>query len=591
MRSLLQSLVAKEGANFVRNEKSCIMWTIAQRRVMRTLQRIVTSYCVAIRYLLSKSMPLSVIDFWEQVGSADADAERLYEFLIERGSPASSRELALHLIEWRWREEQEQIAQAAALTSATYQPKQTYSVGQRIHFAAFGNREGVVKKTRPGDNPRLGAFQVITVKFDEDPSLREFAMAFVREHPLNQELARSKESLGISLQEITARYGESVQARIVQRLSADKEFVHSGDQWFLKELIPTINPGYLNLAEAAIEQSGDAVRTSDLLKVLDMTDTKGAAATFALNSALATDPRFDNVGPKGDSRWYLTRLEPPEAIEHPPVLLAAHTHIGALAPELETIAAELFDEADLNGNAQTSVIPRDETLAPNARPEVSLGSAGVNLILTYPHRYAGTLPLTPAVRALLPEFSRARFRFSLEDVSSHKKIAGYAVRDGNYIAGFSQWFNAWRISPGAMINLRRGVDPLTVVIDPQLLRERGLWVRVARVAEGRLTFGQERRPLAHKYDEEMLIVVGDPLGIEKLSESPQSKLPLGVLLEEIFPELAKLSSAGRVHAKTLYSAVNFVRRAGPRAVLSALTESHAFTPTGGGYFVLNESKR
>jgi hypothetical protein len=105
-----------------------------------------------------------------------------------------------------------------------------------------------------------------------------------------------------------------------------------------------------------------------------------------------------------------------------------------------------------------------------------------------------------------------------------------------------------------------------------------------------LTFGQERRPLAHKYDEEMLIVVGDPLGIEKLSESAQSRLSLGELLEEIFPELAKLSSAGSVHAKTLYSAVNFVRRAGPRAVLSALTENRTFTSTGGGYFVLNDTR-
>lgn len=520
-------------------------------------------------------MPLAIIDSWDQVGTADTDAARLYEFLLERGAPASSRELALFLIEHHWREEQEEIARAASRTSPSYQPKQTYTVGQRVHFAASGNREGIVKRIRAGDNPRLGDFQVISVKFDDEPAPKEFAMAFMREHPLNQDRARTTESLGLSQQQVVEQFGEGVQARIVQRLRSDKEFVHSGEQWFLRELIPQINLGYLNLAEAAIEESGDAIRTSDLLQVLQMTDTKGPAATFAVNSAMAGDPRFDNVGAAGDSRWYLTRLEPPEAIEHPPVLQAAHAHIASLAPELETIAAELFDEADLNGNGHLPAAPRDE----------------ITLILTYPHRSAGTLPLTPAVRALLPEFARARFKFALEDASSHKKIAGFAVRDGNYIAGLSQWFNAWRISPGAMITLRRGADPLTIVIDPQLQRERGLWVRVARVADGRLTFGQERRPLAHKYDEEMLILIGDPLGIEKLSESAQSKLPLGTLLEEIFPELSKLSSAGSVHAKTLYSAVNFVRRAGPRAVLSALTESHAFSSNGGGYFVLNETRR
>lgn len=512
------------------------------------------------------------MDSWDQVGSADNDVERLYEFLLERGAPTSGRELALHLIELRWREEQEEIAQAAARTSPTFQPKQTYAVGQRVHFA-FGNREGVVKKIRAGDNPRFGTFQVMTVKFDDDATLREFAMGLTCEHPLNQDRVQAKESLGLSQQQIVEQFGEGIQVRIVQRLRADKEFVRSGDQVFLRELIPQINPGYLNLAEAAIEQGGDAIRTVDLLPILQMTDTKGPAATFAVNSAMASDPRFDNVGPTGDSRWYLTRLEPPEAIEHPQVLQAAHAHVASLAPELETIAAELYDEADLNGNGLMIAAARDE----------------ITIILTYPHRSAGTLPLTPAVRALLPEFSRARFKFSLEDASSRKKTAAFAVSDGNYIAGLMQWFNAWRISPGAMITLRRGADPLTLVIDPQLQRERGLWVRVARVADGRLTFGQERRPLAHKYDEEMLIVVGDPLGIEKLAESAQSKLPLGVLLEEIFPELAKLSSAGSVHAKTLYSAVNFVRRAGPRAVLSALTESRTFTSAGGGYFVLNDT--
>ena len=61
-------------------------------------------------------------------------------------------------------------------------------------------------------------------------------------------------------------------------------------------------------------------------------------------------------------------------------------------------------------------------------------------------------------------------------------------------------------------------------------------------------------------------------------------------MEEIFPELAKLSGAGRVHAKTLYSAVNLIRRAGPRTVLGALTESRAFASVGGGYFVLHDQR-
>jgi len=116
-------------------------------------------------------------------------------------------------------------------------------------------------------------------------------------------------------------------------------------------------------------------------------------------------------------------------------------------------------------------------------------------------------------------------------------------------------------------------------------------VRVARGVNRRLTFAQEKRPVSHKYDEDMLILIGDPVGIDLAAQSAREQHSLAALLEEIFPELAKLSGAGRVHAKTLYSAINLIRRAGPRAVMSALTESRAFTSVGGGYFVLNDEAR
>jgi len=215
----------------------------------------------------------------------------------------------------------------------------------------------------------------------------------------------------------------------------------------------------------------------------------------------------------------------------------------------------------------------------------------ITLILTYPHRRAGTLPLTPIVRALLPSFTHPRLRFYLVDATTQEKIPAYAVKDGNYIAGLTQWFNARKLSPGAYVMLKRGPEPLTLLLDYQPQRERGLWVRVARGINGQLTFSQERRPIAHKYDEEMLFLIGDPLGLEVAAQRAREHRSLTTLLEEIFPELAKLSGAGRVHAKTLYSAVNLVRRAGPRTVMSALSESSAFTFVGGGYFVLNEARR
>lgn len=515
-------------------------------------------------------------DFWSSVGTTPADLERAYAFLLERGDAASSREIAAHIIEWRVHEEQKRLEELAARRAPIYQPKGTYEIGQRVVFTAFDSREGVVTQIRASDNPRLAPFQVMTVQLEDESAPREFAMAYTAPHPLNEDREAPVE-LTLSPEEAIAKYGELVRTNLLQRLNADKEFVRLDDGWFLRGLLPEIHEGYLHLAEAAIEQANDALRASDLLKIFEFPPTiKRTAAAFALNVALSNDSRFEDVGPRNSPRWFLKRLEPEEARERPKILEAPSTRPVTLPSELELIATELQDEADCNGDGNnTSLAPRDE----------------ITVILTYPHRQAGTLPLTPAVRALLPPFDHPRLRFYFVDALTQERFAGYAVNDGAYIAGLVGWFAARKLWPGAYITLKRGSEPLTLVIEYQPQRERSLWVRVARGINGQLTFSQEKRPIAHKADEEMLIIIGDPVGLEIAAQRAREQPSLTTLLEEIFPELAKLSGAGRVHAKTLYSAVNLVRRAGPRAVMYALTQSRVLASVGGGYFVLNEVRR
>ncbi len=518
-------------------------------------------------------MPSS--DSWNIIGTTPADIERAYAFLLEHGAPAASREIAAHLITWRVNEETRRLQEAAARSAPVYQPKAIYAVGQHLIFTALENREGVVTAVRPGDNPRLEAFQVMQVTLENESQPREFAMQFASAHLLNEERAPLTE-LVMKPEDAIAQYGEQVRIALVQRLGADKQFVHLDDGWYLRDLIPDIHAGYLNLAEAGIEQSGEALQTHDLMHMLDIpNDHKKSAAAFALNLALASDERFDDVGPKDSPRWFLTRLETAEALERPHILHAATPRKIVLPSELETIAAGLHDEADLNGDAPKPAAPRDE----------------VTIILTYPHRKSGTLPLTAPVRALLPTFARPRLQIRFVDATTGEKIVGYAVAEGAYLAGLTTWFNARKLAPGALLTLKRGADPLAIQIDYQPQRERALWVRVVRGINGKLVFSQERKPLSHKYDEDMLIVIGDPLGLEAAAQAARDQRPLAALLEEIYPELAKLSGAGRVHAKTLYSAINLIRRAGPRAVLGALVEDRAFTSVGGGYFVLNDDLR
>ncbi|MBI3912731.1 MAG: hypothetical protein HY327_00840 [Chloroflexi bacterium] len=512
------------------------------------------------------------MELWNHVGSTDADAEYLYGLLLERGAPMMLRDLAEQLIAKRLQEQAQVQAQVEARRAQRYQPKETYAAGDRLYFPALNNVTGVVKKTRAGDNPRYGEFQVLVVQLEGEAKPREFAAAFAHAHSLNQEPS-AETVAAMTPAHALQQFGAGLIANLRRRLGADKEFVLIGDQCFLRELLTEIPDGYLNIAEAAIESAADALPTIELVNVLQLPpNVKKTGVTFSLASALAHDARFEDVGPAGKVLWYLTRLEPPEAREQPAILEMLAEPVTALSPELETIASDLFQESNA-GARENKAEPFQE----------------LTLVLTYPHRRAGTFPLFPSVRALLPPFAHPRLKVTFVDAATQEKFAGIAVADGNYLAGLSQWYNTRHLQPGAYVTLRRHAKALTIEMDFQPQRERSLWMRVAKTVNGQLTFAQERRPLAFKCDEEMLIGVGDPVGIDAAAEKLRRAYPhLDALLEYVFPELAKLSGAGRVHAKTLYSAVNFVRRAGLRAVMSALSKSHAFTSAGGGYFVLNE---
>jgi len=60
-------------------------------------------------------------------------------------------------------------------------------------------------------------------------------------------------------------------------------------------------------------------------------------------------------------------------------------------------------------------------------------------------------------------------------------------------------------------------------------------------------------------------------------------------LRFIFPELAKLNPQGTVHAKTLYSAVNVVRRCPPGPIFNELSTHACFIPMGHGYWTYDPS--
>lgn len=510
--------------------------------------------------------------YWNSFSINDTDVERVYAFMLERGDAAPIADLARLVIGVRAQEEHDR-RQRLASEAVLYQPKLAFEIGQRLIFSALNDMEGTVTAVRDSNNARLKPFQVATVTF-ADGTTRDYAGAYDVPHPLNELKPIATGAADESPEEIYARYGQRIERLLTARLRADKEFVEQQGMWLLRGMLTEINVGFLNIAEAAIEQNNASMSTSELARVLelDMEGAKRETVLFSLEYALRRDERFVDVGPLNETRWYLNRLTPGEVNGTPRILQfgAVTEYTDALPPELQTILNEIEDDNN------------DDTRAERA-------AANVNLVLTYPHRRAGSLPYTQGVRALFPDADKPMLVTLVDEYGA--RIPAWVVPDGNYVFGLKAWYDRNKLNPGALLELTPHAEPLTAHIRFQPRREgKSLWVKIAKVENGHLTFGTSPRPVAYKYDEEMLILPEDQNGLDKLAASNYGDRSLEALLAEIFPELVKLGS-GSIHAKTLYSAVNYARRVGARAVFGALAHSEMFSTTGGGYFVLQMAAR
>lgn len=245
--------------------------------------------------------PTDTAEYW-RVGFTitKEDITYLYEYLLESGIPQTIEELTRQVMENRVRVEAEALEQEQRGKGAIYRPKNQYTVGDRLRFPALDGLSGVVVGVRPGENPDYGQFRVIQVKIDGTGEIREFAAEFNQPHPLNEEAPT------ISLDDLYRRNGSAVARVLRLALEDNPEFVSYGDVWFLRDLLPEVHIGQLNIAEAVIDMAGEPLSTEVLLKEVELPATVAEPTrVFALNLALAGDERFANVGNDSRPRWAL----------------------------------------------------------------------------------------------------------------------------------------------------------------------------------------------------------------------------------------------------------------------------------------------
>ncbi len=500
------------------------------------------------------------------------DREQLLNLFVEDEQPRSSDELAQALIRHRVEREETAIRRKQQAQGTLYQPKRAFQPGEQVVFPALDFAVGRVAAVRPGNNPDVpGLFKVIQVNMDGG-GLREFAAELAGEHRLNDDtMLLSPTDELVPPEVIYARYKDAFVPHLRALLHNTPEFVWLAGKWFPRSLLVEVNEGQLNIAEAILDMNGGGpLPTESLLPELGMpAEVNRALQIFSLNQALFTDERFDEVGPSGEVLWYLNRLEPGEVINTPPWLQYAPLDVahGTLTTDLARAEHSIDDElSQLPAPAE----PVDE----------------VTFTLTYPHRRSGTVPLSPTVAKLFPTGRTHRIRFQFEDARSGKRWPGWVVRERNYAFGLEAWYHANDVPAGAYIELRHGSEPGVVIVGLQGNRLRREWVRVAVPKEGHLTFEMLKRPIPCDYDEQMIVFVDDASSIDKLwQQFGERSARMPDVLEQLLPELAKLSPQGNVHARTLYAAINLIKRTPPGPLFTALLTQTKFRAMGDGYWL------
>jgi hypothetical protein len=501
------------------------------------------------------------VDYWQNYTLTPIDIEFLHTRLLDAEQPMTQRELALALIGDHCHREESQL-RGELSRGTVYQPRRHFQVGEKVLFPAFEFRLAEVIAVRPGQNREYGEFEVITVDFGPERRQREFAAGLTAPHKLNVEMLDllATDDLA-SPEKLLTTVAAHVPAALAAQLATQPDFASFENRWLLRDLMAETHVGHLNIAEALIEVRGAPVETTALLKELDLPgEIRRDVLAFSLQSALTADGRFDQVGPNESRRWYLRRLEPPEALEIP--LPLRYTAIPydkeALPVELRQLEWELddewSDEVKVEPSALRAAIPT------------------TTLLLTYPHLASGTLPLNKHSRPFFPRGYGARTAVTLIDGRWGQRFLGWVVHAGRYVAGLRAWFEQHKLPAGAVITLERRDNSGDIVVDFRPKRMRREWTRRALISDAnRLDIELRKVEVTCEYDEQIIIGADKPEELLKLRTLPAyASIPLGELVYHFFTDLAGLSGVGNVHAKTIYSAVNLVRRCPPGPIFAVL---------------------
>ncbi|HSM25846.1 MAG TPA: hypothetical protein VK856_13365, partial [Anaerolineaceae bacterium] len=299
-------------------------------------------------------------------------------------------------------------------------------------------------------------------------------------------------------------------------------------------------------------------------------DSNITLTEFSLNLALQEDPRFDEVGPAGETLWFLHRSEPEYVRTMPKYLIPDNvkTYDDTKYSEyLTQMNAGVFDELEYSKLTE------------------NLNNDDVTISIIYPHIISGTLPLSSILEKLFPTaYESPRIRFTFVDGRTKENFAGWVIRKQKYVYGLKEWYLNNEVLPGSLIHIKQGKNPGEVIVSIGKKRPTREWVRTAsKTSEGKISFSMAKQLISTEFDDRMAIAISNSDDLASLWDR-YINIPAEKLITNFVRELAKLNPQGHVHAQELYAALNFVKRVSPGYVLYLLEKCGDVEHLGDLYF-------
>ncbi len=507
----------------------------------------------------------------------DDDIDFIVNFLLEKETPLTITEISRLLVAQRLE------AEATALEdqykdAKMYSPADAYQIGEKVVFPALAFNKATVTDIREGQNADYGDFNVMMVDFGDGKD-RQFAAEFKQPHKLAEEASAGVVALAgndFNADDILRDAEDIIIDAVESALDNNDILVRLAKHWFPRDLMIEVQEGHLNLAEAVLDMAeGEPLTTDEIIEQIGgISDSSSTSLQiFSMNGAMGNDRRFDEVGPMGQVLWYLVRMEPEAVQSVPPIL--QYRPLDFDASSLSKEAQELIH--DIADELSTLPVKRDVT------------EGMVTLI--YPHRRAGTLPLNGNIRALFPYAQRtSKIYITLVDAADGEEFIGWVVPGARYIYGLTPLYTKHAIPIGAYVHVQQAETPDKVFIRFDTHRARTEWLPIFQPKGDQILFENTRRGIGADFDSLLILGIDDLAAVDALVNTWNSQnRTLASLLRAIIPELGRLTPQATAHAKTIYSAVNVVRRCPPGPILATLTANPDFVDVGGNYWQLAES--